>query len=281
MKKFSKIYNFVFPDQAETKSCTLLGCGHENTTGNYRWDGNARGKEEFGIWQYTLKGRGVFEFGSKKYELTPNIGFTAIVPENSVYYLPADSEEWEFIFLTFDGQEALRLLKNYRRRFGEVIDYQGDKEIPALAFKIINESCQNKIDSPYKLSAMTYNFLMQLFNNSQLLSDNVGAKPKWLLDVQDYCIKNLSSDVTIDDMAHVANYSRYHFMRQFADFEGKTPYKYLIELRIKLAIQLLQTSNLSIKEIAEKCGFYNTAYFSKTFKEYYSVSPGSFRKSYK
>ena len=52
--------------------------------------------------------------------------------------------------------------------------------------------------------------------------------------------------------------------------------------KISIAIKATKTRDeTAIKEIAEKCGFYNTAYFSKTFKEYYSVSPRSFRKSYK
>lgn len=281
MKNTISDCNFVFPDLSETQGCTLIGCGHEKVMTDYCWNSNLRGKQEFGIWQYTLKGKGIFEYGSKKYELAENMGFIAIIPENSVYYLPENSEGWEFIYLTFDGSDSLRLLKDYRRRFGEVVDYKDDKTIFKLALEIVKSADEGEIDNPYKLSAMTYNFLMQLFYNSRFLGDNVGAKPKWLLDVQDYCIKNISSDVTIEDMAHVANYSRYHFMRQFAEWEGKTPYKYLIELRIKLAIQLLQTTNFSIKEVAEKCGFYNAAYFSKIFKEYHSVPPGSFRKNYK
>ena len=278
MKTFSKDYNFVFPDLAETQNCTLIGCGHERVDANYYWDSSLRGKQEFGIWQYTLKGRGVFEFGSKKYDLTENMGFIAIVPENSIYYLPETSEEWEFIFLTFDGRDSVKMLKDYRRRFGGVIDYKDNKRVLDCAWSIIEQAEAGKIESAYQLSAKTYDFLMQLFDNSQYLSDNAGAKPKWLLDVQDFCIKNISSDVTIDDMAQVANYSRYHFMRQFAEWEGKTPYRYLSELRIKLAMQLLQTTNLSIKEIAEKCGFCDAGYFARIFKEYYSVTPGSDKK---
>ncbi len=278
MRKYCKVHNFFFPSFAESRNCTLIGCGHESVVSDYYWNGILRGKQEFGIWQYTIKGRGVFEFGSKKYELTENMGFIAMIPENSVYYLPEDSEEWEFVFLTFDGNDCLRMLADYRRKFGVVLDYKDDKEICKSALEILDQAVAGKIDSAYKLSAITYSFLMQLFDNSRFLTDNAGAKPKWLIDVQNYCIKNISSDVTIDDLAKLANYSRYHFMRQFAAWEGKSPYKYLIELRVKFAMQLLQTTNLSIKEIAERCGFCNIGYFSTIFKEYYSTAPGSFRK---
>ena len=65
MKTFSKDYNFVFPDLAETQNCTLIGCGHERVDANYYWDSSLRGKQEFGIWQYTLKGRGVLSLEAK------------------------------------------------------------------------------------------------------------------------------------------------------------------------------------------------------------------------
>ena len=102
--------------------------------------------------------------------------------------------------------------------------------------------------------------------------------PAWVQQVKEFCAKNISSDIMIEDLAAIANCSKWHFSRQFSLYEGISPHRYLMGLRIKLAQQLLENSIFSIKEIAEKCGFYDMAYFGKVFKSHLNVSPSEYRK---
>jgi AraC-like DNA-binding protein len=57
-----------------------------------------------------------------------------------------------------------------------------------------------------------------------------------------------------------------------------TPIQYLTQIRIRVSVQLLITSELSVSEIANQVGFRSSNYFSKVFKKLIGVTPGSYRK---
>ena len=64
-----------------------------------------------------------------------------------------------------------------------------------------------------------------------------------------------------------------------AALDNKTPLEYLTELRMERARQLIISSSMRIKDIAEWCGYTDSYYFSRCFKKYYGVSPEMFRSS--
>ena len=54
--------------------------------------------------------------------------------------------------------------------------------------------------------------------------------------------------------------------------------EYLGELRLRRAQELLKDSELSVNEVASKCGYTDIAYFSRSFKKRLGVSPSKWRK---
>lgn len=60
-----------------------------------------------------------------------------------------------------------------------------------------------------------------------------------------------------------------------------TPVEFLISYRLKKACELLITTKKSILEIALECGFNNSSYFGKLFKQQYHTSPGEYAWQHK
>lgn len=271
--------NFILPEIKEKLDCTLVNCGHENTVStNYNFHGLRRGQHEHAIWQYTLSGYGIFDFGGVKQNVMPGEAFIAIVPENHCYYFPKSSCNWEFIYLTFTGKNSIKLFREYRQRYGAVIHYNKDSDVVKNAWEIFNNAQTDKISNAYQVSSFAYNFIMQMFCESRFDNEIANNSPPWVQIVKEYCAKNVSADIMIEDLARMANCSKWHFSRQFTLYEGVSPHRYLMNLRLKLALQLLENSTFSIKEIAEKCGFYDLAYFGKIFKSRMNISPREYRK---
>ena len=106
-----------------------------------------------------------------------------------------------------------------------------------------------------------------------------GVDPKFIRQVIDHCMEHISDPITVDDLADVAGYSRYHFSRLFAASQGISPAAFVKDLRLKQAVRLLQTELMTVKEIADSCGFEDASYFCKAFRQAYKVSPGEYRKS--
>ena len=74
--------------------------------------------------------------------------------------------------------------------------------------------------------------------------------------VIDYIDQNIDKSLTLDELAQVANFSKFHFNRIFHSFIGEALFQFIQRLRIEKAAYLLLTNpRNSITEIAYQCGF--------------------------
>ncbi len=79
--------------------------------------------------------------------------------------------------------------------------------------------------------------------------------------------------LTLETLARASGMSRYHFTRTFGQEIGCSPYRYLMQVRIERAQQLLRTSRRSITEVALSVGFTDLGRFARAFKAQVGVLP--------
>jgi len=97
--------------------------------------------------------------------------------------------------------------------------------------------------------------------------------------VLDYLDSNYSQDSSLESLAHIANFSPYHFHRIFKGIVGESLYKYIQRIRIEKAAHSLKYSHKkSVTEIAIDSGFSNSASFARTFREHFGMSATAWRK---
>jgi len=84
-------------------------------------------------------------------------------------------------------------------------------------------------------------------------------------------------DWTVDALANEANLSRSGFAARFKQRVGATPQSYLQRYRFSRAVELLQTTDAKIHEIAARVGYDSESSFSKAFKRMMGKTPGAFR----
>lgn len=85
------------------------------------------------------------------------------------------------------------------------------------------------------------------------------------------------TSLTLDALAEVADLSKFHFLRQFAQVVGMTPGAYLRTLRLCHAARLLRHSQASILEIALKVGFADHPSFSRAFARHMGMTPSQYQ----
>ena len=96
--------------------------------------------------------------------------------------------------------------------------------------------------------------------------------------VQDYIERNLSKQLTIDELANVAHLSPFYFHRLFSYVTMETLHGYIKRNRLEKAAFYLQADpSKSISDIALDVGFANQSSFAKAFKLEYGVSASTFR----
>ena len=100
------------------------------------------------------------------------------------------------------------------------------------------------------------------------------AIAKVLLHMQ----QHLAGELDLDELATIANLSKYHFIRAFRASTGYTPIQHLIHLRMETACQRLDQSAKAIKHIAAELGYNDPLYFSRQFKKVMGLSPQDYRK---
>jgi len=106
-------------------------------------------------------------------------------------------------------------------------------------------------------------------------------KPQDLLEgMRVYLRDHLAEPHTVDALAGRAKMSKFHFIRAYKRATGRTPMEDLRLLRVEAACDLLLTTDLPLKAVARTTGFCDEYYFSRVFRKYRQVSPGSFRRSY-
>lgn len=86
--------------------------------------------------------------------------------------------------------------------------------------------------------------------------------------------------LSIDEIIKNINYSHCHLLRLFKQETGTTPSKYFLKNKLNYARVLLETSTLSITNIASLVGFSSVGHFTKVFKEEFAVPPATYRKNW-
>jgi AraC family transcriptional regulator len=96
--------------------------------------------------------------------------------------------------------------------------------------------------------------------------------------VIDYIHQHLFEDLSVDQLSRVANFSKFHFHRQFTEYTGITVCKLIQLMRLKCAsYQLVFNPHCSIIDIAMDAGFANSESFSRAFKKAHGQTPSQFR----
>ncbi|WP_379146201.1 helix-turn-helix domain-containing protein [Paenibacillus sp. sgz500992] len=94
-----------------------------------------------------------------------------------------------------------------------------------------------------------------------------------------YIKENSNQKLTLDILAGVSNFSKYHFTRIFTSIVGVTPVAFVNQERLQKAVYLLSETNKTILEISNQCGFESVSTFNALFKKHYGKTPRDIRNS--
>lgn len=94
----------------------------------------------------------------------------------------------------------------------------------------------------------------------------------------EFLYENYRNDFSLNEIARVAHLSPYHFSRVFKAEIGKTPFEFLLDIKIEKAKGYLRYSDKSITEICFECGFNTISYFTRAFSKKVGLTPTAFRE---
>ncbi|MDX1452963.1 MAG: AraC family transcriptional regulator [Oleiphilaceae bacterium] len=92
-----------------------------------------------------------------------------------------------------------------------------------------------------------------------------------------YMRDNLHRRLSLEELARVSQLSKFHFNRRYRQLTGYSPLQHFIHLKVEHACYLLESSTLSIADIAFELGYEDPLYFSRVFRKVTGIAPRTYR----
>lgn len=110
----------------------------------------------------------------------------------------------------------------------------------------------------------------------------IGGLARWQeRRAKEFLAANICSDISIADVAAQCNLSRSYFIKAFREATGRTPHRWLLELKIEKAKALLLGPLVSLPQIAIACGFADQAHMTRVFTSIMGIPPAKWRRQFR
>jgi AraC-like DNA-binding protein len=257
-----------------------LMVGYETVSdASYRFQGRSRGDASHGIFQFTLEGCGEFSDAKGVHRLPAGQGFLceATDPDTAYGFPPGQQQPWSFVFLAFQGQAALDMLRDLVQRHGAIYQLSPDKRVIRRLLGYKSYEQVGLMLPPSEGAQVVHNVLLELAASKE---GRLALHPENILvqRAREAIRELLNNNVNVADIARILEVSREHLTRIFHQQMGLSPYQYIVREKMLLACRLLKQTDLSVKEIGWRFGFETPAHFSRSFKRIIRLSPSEFRE---
>ncbi|WP_028390909.1 response regulator transcription factor [Bacillus cihuensis] len=122
------------------------------------------------------------------------------------------------------------------------------------------------------------NWLIEFFNKSSNQAIYESISNVEIANACRYISENIHRKITQDEVASYLHLNSSYFSRLFKKEVGENFVKYIVNLKMKRAKELLDQTNYTVIEISELLGYENQSYFNKTFKAFAGIAPIEYRK---
>lgn len=230
--------------------------------------------------EYIIKGGDVFVINppvSHSYSETGSTEQVNIIFDPEILNIP------EHDLRKISGYHSLFLLEPKLRKSHEFksriqVTYESQSIIRSLVRKLQEELDAKRPGYQSLATACLTELLVTICRNV------VGVKEKQYQSVYEfgkvlsYLEQNYAKPISLAELAKLANMSKRSFQRQFKEALNMSPIDYLLDLRLQHAERMLNQTQKSISEIAFACGFSDSNYFTRQFRNKMGIPPTAFRK---
>ena len=216
---------------------------------------------------YFYQGDVLMEFGGKTFRV--KAGDMVFLPkgiENNRYCITSD-ERFGLFCVYFDTDDGLPT---------EAVHMPHSNIMIKTIFESMHRTWQRKGGCYYlKTMQLLYEMLQLVAKNQGIYTghkyDSVLAK------VEEYMMAHFCDrDFDYDCLAEASGFSYSFFKKIFIAKYGMQPNKYITQIRLNYACELLNTHKYKIAQVAQMCGYENVYYFSNVFKKHKGMSPKNY-----
>lgn len=218
---------------------------------------------------YKLSGEVITHFRKSTYHIKP--GTVYIIPkcEDARYHIER-TIPGNCIDIFFDTD--IEFVKDF-----VITDFEENAKILNLFEKALKMWLTKPTGYYFNCMSVVYEILYEML----LKNEQYSPKNKYAIiepGVQ-YIKNNLFGEINYRTPSEICEISYTYFKKLFIKKFGIPPVQYVNAMRLERSKELLLTNKCSVGDVAKMCGFENTYYFSRKFKEKYGLSPTDYKKS--
>ncbi len=218
-------------------------------------------------------------------------GMISCIPANYLHVTKSDADVrafWEYIYIS--PEDILRQWGKSTQEIRQIMDAVGKKsffikieECPAIAalIRAIFDEMQHK-SAHYRecVRGMAYALLFEIARfNDRGEGHSIGKSISLQLgSAIEYVDKNYPNNFKIADLANECHMSETHFRRIFQEKMNMTPVEYVNFVRVRKACELIDKTDISMEDVAEKVGFVTPSTFNRNFRRIIGTSPYQWKK---
>lgn len=229
---------------------------------------------------YTVSGRGYLEYEGQTYTITKGQCFYINCEQHHLYRTARD-ENWELLWIHFNGNSALGYYREFTRNGFQILNVRDDFFMERTLWRIIALYQKKDLTTELVTSNLINGILTELLLQTATNNADTFLIPDYIREIVREIDKNFKSGLSLSYFEEFTHRSRYHILKEFKKYIGVTIHEYIITARISCAKELLKYSELPVSEIAFETGMNNVTHFINLFKAREGTTPLAYRKAWR
>jgi AraC-like DNA-binding protein len=228
---------------------------------------------------YIMQGSGTFVSDDTKERAICKGQLIILFPNQWHRYRPDPESGWNVYYIRAGGSMLDNLLNSgFLVRHSQVLNVGTNEELAKLYERALKVAGSGKNGAQQHLAGLMLHIMgmaLSISKNKLFQPDEVEQQvefAKMLLN------ENLLNGIELEELAQRMNISYAYFRRIFKEHTGYAPYRYLQELKIRKAKQLLSNTTQSVDEIASSLNFGSVENFYASFKKHTGYTPMRYRQ---
>jgi AraC-like DNA-binding protein len=226
--------------------------------------------------KHTVSGKGVLYVKKHRMEIPPDHIFVIERPAPYVYCYEGKGEPWKFEYVSIAFTSPAGILPDALSK-NPVFSIADQPELKSMLAEMIALRTKPEYVPELIHSALAYRFFLSYVSIRMRKTQPTPSLAEKLRKV--LLERYAKPGIQVNECCRELGYTPEALTRVFSGAFGTTPGKYLQELRLKYACDLLRGDKYTIKEVAFLSGFSSQNYFARLFRQVLGVAPGAYRRN--
>jgi len=268
----TRFYLDAYGPSARTFAVICGGCEH--CAPNYTID---RRDFPFYCIEFVARGRGSLRINGQTWSLSPGTVFTYGPGIAHVITTEADDPLIKY-FVDFTGRKARRLLEDHGFGPGTVAQVNAPDVILHVFDDLVANGAGGRRFGPQICVTLVELLVLKIAEmQTTEMYYPTGAFTTYQT-CRAFILDNYLQIQTLDGIAEACHVNKAYLCRLFQRFDNQSPYRYLMQLKMREAAKRLQRRKIQVKQVAYELGFTDPFHFCRVFKNIFGLSPAAFKR---